>query len=293
MKKFIFSVFIFIIIFISFFILFNALFYIYNSNMESNYIVDKSKSILVLGDSHTECAINDSIVIKSVNISKSADAYFYSFIKLRKFLKINSGIKTVILGISEKSLYNKNWLYKPNKANAYFRLMNLNDFRVLLESGGIKTFANLAKASFDNFSKLLIIKKSNYKDMGIGGYLYFKREKLDEAITRYKKQKSIDRPYSEIQVEYLLKIVNLCQEYTVKLILLNTPTYVYCKNENDSEKLEQFINKNIDNSVEYWDYSNYLLPDFCYGDLVHLNYRGAEIFSKKLQNDINRYFYCK
>lgn len=261
--------------------------------MESNYIVDKSKSILVLGDSHTECAINDSIVIKSVNISKSADAYFYSFIKLRKFLKINSGIKTVILGISEKSLYNKNWLYKPNKANAYFRLMNLNDFKVLLESGGIKTFANLAKASFDNFSKLLIIKKSNYKDMGIGGYLYFKREKLDEAITRYKKQKSIDRPYSEIQVEYLLKIVNLCQEYTVKLILLNTPTYVYCKNENDSEKLEQFINKNIDNSVEYWDYSNYLLPDFCYGDLVHLNYRGAEIFSKKLQNDINRYFYCK
>ena len=191
--------------------------------MENYYIVDKSKSILILGDSHTECAIDDSIVSKSVNLSKSADAYFYSFVKLRKFLKINSDIKTVILGISEKSLYKKNLIYLQNKSNGYFRLMNLNDFRVLLEAGGIKAFINLAEASFHNLSRLLTIQESDYRDMRIGGYLYLKRDKLDEAIVRYKKnnqQNNINREYSKNQVEYFLKIINLCKEYKVKLILL-------------------------------------------------------------------------
>ena len=264
--------------------------------MENYYIVDKSKSILILGDSHTECAIDDSMVSKSVNISQSADVYFYSFIKLRKFLKINSDIKTVILGISEKSLYNKGWFQSNKsmrrKSNNYFRLMNLNDFRVLLEAGGINAFIYLAEASFHNFTRSLTIQESDYRDMRIGGYKKLKRDKLDEAIARYKKQSNIDRTYSENQIEYLLKIVDLCKKYKVKLILLNTPIYVYYRNENDSYKLNQFIKKRIGSYAEYWDYSNYLLPDFGYGDFGHLNYRGAEIFSKKLNNDIKKYLNC-
>jgi hypothetical protein len=263
--------------------------------MENYYIVDKSKSILILGDSHTECAIDDSIVSKSVNISQAADAYFYSFIKLRKFLKINRGIKAVILGINEKNLYNKDWFksseYMRHKCKHYFRLMNLNDFKILLEANGIKSLIDLTGASFFNFFKIVLISESDYKDMRIGGYQNLKRNKLEEAIAIYKaekKQSNIDRTYSENQIEYLLKIVDICKKYKVKLILLNTPTYVYYKNENDSYKLNQFIKKNIYNYVEYWDYSNYLLPDFGYGDFGHLNYRGAEIFSKKLNNDIKK-----
>jgi hypothetical protein len=31
------------------------------------------------------------------------------------------------------------------------------------------------------------------------------------------------------------------------------------------------------------DYSTFQLPDSCYGDVTHLNYRGARIFSQYLQ----------
>jgi len=299
MKRFIFKVFVFIIVFISLLILHNILFYLYNSNMENCFVIDKSKDILILGDSNTECAINDSIVSKSANISQSADAYFYSFIKLRKFLKINPGIKTVVLGINEKSLYDHK-LFKSNeyirsKYNSYFRLMNLNDFKVLLEAGGIKAFINLAEASFHNFSRALTIQESDYKDMNIGGYLYLKRDKLDETIKRYEKynkQNNINREYSKNQIEYLLKIVNLCKEYKVKLILLSTPTYMCCTNENDFYKLNRFLKKNIGDYIDYWDYFNYSLPDCCYGDIDHLNYKGAGIFSKKLNGDIKIYLDC-
>jgi hypothetical protein len=32
------------------------------------------------------------------------------------------------------------------------------------------------------------------------------------------------------------------------------------------------------------DYSNFSLPENAYGDIDHLNYRGAEIFSKYLES---------
>jgi hypothetical protein len=35
--------------------------------------------------------------------------------------------------------------------------------------------------------------------------------------------------------------------------------------------------------VRYMDYSVFPLPDSCYGDIGHLNYRGARIFSQYLQ----------
>ncbi|MDR0371726.1 MAG: hypothetical protein LBH80_07760, partial [Prevotellaceae bacterium] len=35
--------------------------------------------------------------------------------------------------------------------------------------------------------------------------------------------------------------------------------------------------------VKYMDYSTFQLPDSCYGDVTHLNYRGARIFSQYLQ----------
>jgi hypothetical protein len=37
--------------------------------------------------------------------------------------------------------------------------------------------------------------------------------------------------------------------------------------------------------IKYVDYSAFPLPDSCYGDAVHLNYKGAEIFSKYLQEN--------
>ena len=45
-----------------------------------------TKNILILGDSHTENAINDSIFSNSLNYSASADAYIFSYVKLKAIL---------------------------------------------------------------------------------------------------------------------------------------------------------------------------------------------------------------
>jgi hypothetical protein len=37
------------------------------------------------------------------------------------------------------------------------------------------------------------------------------------------------------------------------------------------------------------NYSTLELPDSCYADIAHLNYKGAKIFSEKLNRDLKSY----
>jgi hypothetical protein len=69
------------------------------------------------------------------------------------------------------------------------------------------------------------------------------------------------------------------------LILINTPVYkpeIY----ESIDKLNDFYDTYL-SGVKYLDYSAFPLPDSCYGDIGHLNYKGAQIFSKYLQENLN------
>ena len=67
--------------------------------------------VLIIGDSHTECAINDSILNNSMNFSQSGDNYLYSYTKLTLFKKNNPKLKHVILSYSYFNLreYQNDW----------------------------------------------------------------------------------------------------------------------------------------------------------------------------------------
>ncbi|MDR2414458.1 MAG: hypothetical protein LBD64_05695, partial [Odoribacteraceae bacterium] len=95
-----------------------------------------------------------------------------------------------------------------------------------------------------------------------------------------------DTTISLLQKEYLLKIVDLCRSRNVELILINTPTYKPEKYGN-LDKLRAYYNTYLP-GVKYMDYSAFPLPDSCYGDISHLNYKGAEVFSKYLQENFTR-----
>ncbi|GHT65454.1 hypothetical protein AGMMS50239_25330 [Bacteroidia bacterium] len=82
----------------------------------------------------------------------------------------------------------------------------------------------------------------------------------------------------------LRRIVRIfCNEKEVKLILFNTPVYQVDK-YTDQAKFDS-LRIAILPDVDYMDFSDFLLPDSCYGDIGHLNYHGAEIFSEYLQHN--------
>jgi hypothetical protein len=85
-------------------ILIAALGGVYSIISSSSFKIPEEKNIIVVGDSHTQCAINDSIFSRSINISQGGTAYLYSYIKLRKFLNENPHIDTVLVSFHGGSI---------------------------------------------------------------------------------------------------------------------------------------------------------------------------------------------
>ncbi|GHT89803.1 hypothetical protein FACS1894137_19140 [Spirochaetia bacterium] len=56
------------------------------------------------------------------------------------------------------------------------------------------------------------------------------------------------------------------------------------------KKLNDYYSYNLENT-RYIDFSDYSLPEYGYGDISHLNYRGAELFSKYLENNYTEIFF--
>ena len=71
-------------------------------NKKVSFKLKQPVSYLVLGNSHTEFALNDSIITDLVNISQSGESYFYTYTKLKKILEDNAQIKTVFLAFSNE-----------------------------------------------------------------------------------------------------------------------------------------------------------------------------------------------
>ena len=187
---------------------------------------------------------------------------------------------------------------------------------MLLDRQGIAELFNYSKTYFSNFLKYVLgfpvnskldikrnlkyllsrVKANDYPFWGN----YYKSSKsnlndrsVDEAVKRhfYTKNKICD--ISEFEIKYLNKIIFLCAEKNIALILVNTPLApeyyerIPQKYKNEFSKIVNRFSKKQP-SVSFIDYSSYTLKQNCYGDGDHINARGAAIISKDVNAYLNR-----
>jgi hypothetical protein len=264
---------------------------IYFIQSKASFELPYNKNILVVGDSHTQCSIDDNVFCRSVNVSQGGTAYFYSYCKIKKFLSQNKHIDTILLSFHYSALTsntNDGWLHNENAIKG-----KIPHYLTLLDKDDIAIFAN-KKLSFIKavlrppyvLVFKFLVKKGHisYEDLDIGKPVKIKWHKLQEDITHNSnKQKVEETDISFYQKEYLLKIINLCKSENVELILINPPSYkpeIY----GNIGKLNDYCKVYLPD-VKYLDYSAFPLSDSCYGDIGHLNYKGVEIFSKYLQEN--------
>lgn len=60
-----------------------------------------NENIVFLGNSHIECAVNDSIVKNSFNFARSGDNLEHTYLKLKLIKQFNRQIDTVIIGYDD------------------------------------------------------------------------------------------------------------------------------------------------------------------------------------------------
>lgn len=253
-----------------------------------SFKISKSRNILILGDSHTECAIDDSVFTNAVNYSRSAETYLYSYVKLREFIAANDHINTVILSFSFYSLSDlqEYWYYRSDaiedKIPRFIFFMNM---RELGEIARLNPGA-FYRSTFGATTRSMLAAQ-DLKELQLGGYMKLNRHALQEDLEILKGLPQSPYQTSEMQTVYLQKIIDFCRQKNLRLVLLNAPMYngggVYYMRDTFAN-----IYKNRYADIPLLDYADFKMPDSCYGDASHLNYKGARSFSAHLMEQFGR-----
>lgn len=249
--------------------------------------IPKSKNILILGDSQTQYALDDKIIDNALNLSESADPYFYSFVKLKKIAQANPHIDTLILSFTYHNLAKKQdvWLQSSSvngfKFPRHYFLMESDEITSFLKHSSTVFLTNYSRSVTDNLRLLAgVYRKRNITQFGLGGYV----AATDNNLTIEKDTPTYE--FGSKDLKYLEEIIGYCSHNNIKLILIGSPIhkkgkerYLYYK-ERHSSFLQKF------DQVEFYDFITYPLEDSCFKDDNHLNAKGAGIFSKMIKQKL-------
>ncbi len=286
------GLFFFIFVFFCSLIIFTNRYITLNSTPKFN----KSKHILFLGDSNTQCAINDSIISSAINLSSSSESYFQSYLKLKEVLRVNYQIDTIILSFSPINIFKEyktiNFEMLRGCFPIYYSWMNSTDFYMLLKSNPYATISlipTLIRPAFkNNINKL----RNREIQLNIGGYLQLERNILPMVLRKLKTGKPMPfftlprQPViSKFELFYLKKIQHFCAQKDKKLFFINTPKRIELIRHSNYHKVKfmQIYAKDF-KAIKYIDCSNFPMKNSDYGDLVHLNKNGSNFFSSYIQS---------
>jgi len=269
------------------FILFGLTVCLYRMQIQNSLNQKDVVDYLILGDSHSQNGIDPLLLSSnSINLSTSAESYFFCFTKIKYFLENKREIKNLILAYGPHSLskevdtiWVKDKINFQEKYRSFYPLISIKDAITYTEkmklpfTERINIVNEAIYQSLYSIERQILIHKLPY----IGGYESNNKHLID---TVSKKTNESNSGYSELQVYYLKQIVALCKEHNVKLFLVNTPL---------------FSGHNVMNPPSIPE-TDYTLLDYgglmkgqskYFADFVHLNSVGAQYFSTVLSKHLN------
>lgn len=259
----------------------------YFTRQTFDFEISKAKNVLVLGNSHPECAINDSYLPNAYNVAQGGSGYFYDYLKLREIYKHNPHIDTVVIGYSYGDLAKgmDSWFSGKDKIKYkiqnHFFLFNGNDYISVLKANPTQVLLNTPQTIFHNIK----MKYKGYPYLGGFKPLENKRLRKDKELIGEHKP-DVGLGVSKYQSKYLLKIYEFCISKKIKLILLNTPIHPMLENVQSPLKPNyyNFASQKLPSALLI-NHSNFKLPESSYRDLSHIHRDGAKAYSEFLKSN--------
>ena len=284
--------------------------YIYRLN---NIKLGNNINTLILGDSQTQTAINDSITENAVNYSHNSEHFLLTYNVLKLVATNNPQIKNVILGCSFHSIsaFNERYLFgEKNKPDVFTKLFYPRYFTMLENDSKLFLIENNLPGVLKSLQMIILDMitsfTNNYKkyqDYPFVGRYYpgrtriFNDSLINESIVWHFYSDSTAfrlEDFSDLQEEYLKKIITFCKDNNIKLILLNTPVHEDYYTQIPEKFMKEYYSlmKDLEDSdkVILFDYYNYKLPDEYFGDGNHLNRQGATVFTPIIMNRIKELY---
>ena len=233
---------IFIVIIVIFFLL--VLFLLATTFKAKSFQIDETVEEIFVGDSHVRYAVDDSLLINSLNMGNSSESTYFSYFKLKQILKSNPNITTIYLGFS---YHNISGYYDQYTFGRYSREIAPNYFFILpiweqlkMIEWNLKRFLHF-KLSLLKSGVKIWMNKDTFQVSSNNPYNNVSAQEtiMDERLNfQYYIDGKINS-FSNLNLTYFDKIVALCQNENVELIVLNTPLHHYYQ----TKVPEEFINK--------------------------------------------------
>lgn len=265
-----------------------------NKKIEQSHVFKLTPNVknLILGHSHPEGAYNDCIILNSKNLSQSGELYFYTFMKIKKLIPENKQIQTIFIEFSNNQITMdmEKWTKSSEQIMCripkYAPIMNTNNYMYLAMKNPIAFIKTTPIILKNNIGFLLNNNKDFVTENDWGGFYKNKRTLIDSLLIEKKagRLKHVDvSRFTNVNLIYLQKIIQYCNQKKIKIILIRSPlhkSYQGFENEN----LYQNVLKTKLKGIEFIDFKNFKLlnDEFC--DFEHLNYKGANKFSKFFNN---------
>ncbi|MBK8563722.1 MAG: hypothetical protein IPN76_10365 [Saprospiraceae bacterium] len=291
MKQFLSKLFLFAATFL---LLMNVLVLIGNSltkhKVRNVYTLPQGTKYVVMGNSRPECSINDSLIEHLSNFSKSGEAYFYTYLKVKELLSYNKKLEAALIQFTLEDITTKrdDWVWnKINLSSNYDNhsyAMTMDEYNVLMTQNlagfiYVHHFQTIVRQFRNIFLMNDIERKKQW-----GGYLPLSKENTEKTTEVTTPTDSLK--ISPIHKKYLIETIKLLSDNNVKVFLISTPLL-----KPDKDRLSQVqVNEELGKyslGTHYIDFQNFPLSNSDFADPWHLNRKGAIKFSKFLNTLLN------
>ena len=266
------------------------------SHLKRNFVSEAIHTV-VIGASNGECAWDDNIITGTKNYCSSGYTNLDTYYQLKYILDYNdTKIDTVIICQSLLNLL----LYEDERYELKSTIIQSEPRALLDYSKFYATYRNSPNFYKTQVGSIRWIKSINSQPFS-NGFLNLHRDKMKDAnygdikvaLEKVGGKDGLTADYIKehcsLQVKWLEEIRNLCKEKNIVLTILCTPIYKIPDmiGENGYYNL---LGKLFTKDLLIADYSRFEMPDSTYfGDPEHLNYEGAQIFSKDIAENGIRY----
>lgn len=275
--------------------------------LSEDKLVELNDKILVIGDSHLECAINPYL-IDAINICKSSEEPIITYSKLLYLVeKKNIRPQKIIFGLSyhifsdcgdiklgnitqyQIARLQSNLLFLDNDT----LLKYLDVTKLGIQTQALRHHQNIFKTSVQYHDFLYQDKLTCFRFLG--GFYGSPRNNLDEAsLTRaLNNHYGIERQaqISHQKIDVLKNILNWSKQNNIEIVFVNAPLHEKYRNsipvdfKNKVDSVTSHLVKY--NGMNYINYSAMTLNDTLYGDFDHINYYGSRIFTEIIDSIIS------
>lgn len=245
---------------------------------------------VIIGDSHTAWAINDAGIDGLRNVSLNAEGYKYTYEKLKYLVKAEPGIKRIFLGFSYHNLsgYYDEYIYGKTFSNfveRYLPILTLKDYADLLARNPLQApdfVLRIFRHGFSPGIKSTCLLYGRFAEVPM--VQVFDRAAMERRLTEQYKNNGRLWPESASNIEYLGKIIRLSQDYSLDLVMLNTPLHPEYRKRIPAEYVYSYEQYLAEHRLRSFDFSDLKLADEHFlPDGDHVNYSGAVLVSRRFQ----------